>query len=249
MYTSDKEDSNLFARVEDAFKLSSVRSKPYFIGFLNEREQYIISERYNYAFERISFYGGYDNAERRIMCACDYKIADEEFLIEKLCFKFRREASLSHRDFLGSFMSLGIERSCVGDIIVGEGFAAAFVKSEVSDYIKSQISKIGRTGVRFVCESECELSYEPEAEAISCVVSSMRLDAVVAAMTKLSRGKSAVLITSGKVFTNYTENRKVSYPLKPDDVLTIRGKGKFIIKEQSSTTKKGRLRINIVHYR
>ena len=249
MFTSDKDDNNLFSRVDDALNLSQIRHKPSFLGFLNEREQYIISRQFSYASDRILFYGGYKDAARRIMCAYDYDVSDEEFPIEKLCYKFREEDSLSHRDFLGSLMGLGIERSCVGDIIVGEGYAAVFVKSEVSDYIKSQLSKIGRAGVKLISESECELSYEPDTEVLTCIVSSMRLDSVVSAITKLSRAKAAALINSGKVFTNYSENCKVSYFLKPDDILTIRGNGKFIIKEQSSTTKKGRLKINIVHYR
>ena len=198
---------------------------------------------------RIKFYGGYDNAVRKIMCACDYDVNDKDYSIEKLCYKFRKNDSLSHRDFLGSLMGLGIERSCIGDIIVCEGFAVVFSKCEVSEFIKSQLTKVGRVGVKLISEEECDISYEPNTEILSFIVSSMRLDAVVAAITKLSRGKSASLILSGKVFTNYTENQNVSYFLKPEDILTIRGRGKFIIKEQSSTTKKGRLKINIEHYR
>ena len=249
MFTSDKDDNNLFSRVDDALSLSQIRHKPSFLGFLNEREQYIISGQFSFAKDRIRFFGGYENAARKVMCAYDYDISDEDFPIEKLCYKFRKEDSLSHRDFLGSLMGLGIERSCVGDILVGDGYAAVFVKSEVSDYIKSQLSKIGRAGVKLISEDECDISYEPDTEVLTYIVSSMRLDSVVSAITKLSRAKAASLINSGKVFTNYSENCKVSYFLKPDDILTIRGNGKFIIKEQSSTTKKGRLKINIVHYR
>ncbi len=249
MFTSDKEDNNLFSRADDALNLSQTRHKPCFLGFLNEREQYIISEKFRFANDRIVFFGGYDNAVRKIMCACDYDVDYEEYPIVKLCYKFRKEDNLSHRDFLGSLMGLGIERSCIGDIIVGEKFAAVFVKAEVGEYIKSQLIKIGRTGVRLVSDNECELSYEPETEVLNLIVTSMRLDAVVAAITKLSRAKSADLIFSGKVFINYSENKSTSYFLKPDDILTVRGNGKFIIKEQFSTTKKGRLKIIILHYR
>ncbi|MBR1730876.1 MAG: RNA-binding protein, partial [Ruminococcus sp.] len=76
------------------------------------------------------------------MCACDYGVSDEEYSIKKLCYKFRKKDSLSHRDFLGSLMGLGIERSCVGDIIVGDGCAAVFAKGEVSGFIESQLSKV-----------------------------------------------------------------------------------------------------------
>ena len=76
----------------------------------------------------------------------------------------------------------------------------------------------------------------------------MRLDAIVAAITKLSREKSANTILSGKVLTNYSENKNVSHQLKTDDILTIRGYGKFVIKEQTGFTKKDRLKIVINHY-
>ncbi|MCR5653620.1 MAG: hypothetical protein K6F88_07440 [Ruminococcus sp.] len=249
MFTSDKEDNNLYSRADDALNLSQLRHNPCFLGFLNEREQFIISERFSYAKSKIRFFGGYDNAARRVMCACDYDVDNDDFPIDKLCYKFRKEDSLSHRDFLGSLMGLGIERSCIGDIIIEEQFAAVFVKSEVCDYIKSQLTKVGRAGVKLIPDNECLLSYEPDIEVLHFIVSSMRLDAVVAAITKLSRTKSASLILSGKVFTNYFENHNISYILKPDDILTIRGNGKFIIEGQSSVTKKGRLKININHYR
>ena len=115
MFTSDKDDNNLFSRVDDALSLSQIRHKPSFLGFLNEREQYIISRQFSFAQDRMFFFGGYENAARKVLCAFDYKVSKEDFPIEKLCYKFRKEDSLSHRDFLGSLMGLGIERVCVGD--------------------------------------------------------------------------------------------------------------------------------------
>lgn len=249
MFTSDKDDNNLLSRADDALRLSQIRHKPCFLGFLNEREQYIVSRHLNYANDKIKFYGGYDNAARTIMSACDYEVNESDYSIEKICYKFRKEDALSHRDFLGSLMGLGIERDCIGDIIIGDEYAAVFVKSEVGDYIKSQLTKVGRAGVRIIDEDKCILSYEKNIETLTFIVSSMRLDAVVAAITRLSRSKAATYILSGKVFTNYCENTNVSYFLKPDDILTIRGNGKFIIKDESSSTKKGRLKIYIDHYR
>ncbi len=249
MYTSDKEDNNLLSRAEDVLNLSEIRGKPCYLGFLNEKEQYLISRHFSYAADRITFFGGYTDAARKVMRACDYEIIDDDYQINKLCFKFRSEDSLSHRDFLGALMSLGIERSCVGDIIVDKGCAAVFVKQEISGFIESQLTKIGRVGVHIVSDDECDISYKRCTETLSLIVSSMRLDAVVAAAARLSRGKSASLIQSSKVFVNYSEINNVSYILKPDDILTIRGSGKFVIKDQLSTTKKGRLKINIEQYR
>lgn len=249
MYTSDKEDNNLLSRAEDVLNFSEIRGKPCYLGFLNEKEQFLISRHFNYAADKFSFFGGYNDASRKVMRACDYDIDNDDYQIKKLCFGFRKEDSLSHRDFLGALMSLGIERSCVGDIIVDKGCAVVFVKQEISAFVESQISKIGRVGVKLISDDECDVSYQKNTETLSFIVSSMRLDAVVAAIAKLSRGKAVALIQAAKVFVNYIEMKNVSYMLKPDDILTIRGSGKYVIKDQPSTTKKGRLKINIEQYR
>lgn len=186
---------------------------------------------------------------RNMLAVCEYEVGEESFPIDAVYFKYRKSDKLSHRDFLGALMNLGIERSSVGDIIVNEGCAVCFVKQEISDYIRSQISKIGRVGVKIVSESECKITAANDIESLSFIVSSMRLDVIVAAITGLSREKTAALVLSGKIFVNYTENKNVSYILKEDDILTIRGNGKFIIKEQAGVTKKGRLKLNIEHYR
>lgn len=249
VYTSDKEDKELLSRVDDAVFLSSLRHKPVFLGFLNEREQYIISEYLSYSPCEISSYGGYEGAQRKIISFSEYPLEKEDFPVKALYFKFRDKDKLSHRDFLGSLMSLGIERSFVGDIIVNDGAAVCFIKNDIAPYVESQISKIGRVGVRIVSESECDIDFVKDTEVLSVIASSMRLDVIVAALTGLSRDKTSKLIISGKVFVNYAETKNVSHFLKINDILTIRGSGKFVIKDQLGQTKKGRLKINIEHYR
>ena len=237
------------SRAEDLVNSALLRGKPNYLGFLNEREQYLISSHFKYLDDKLTFYGGYDDAARKVMRVCDYEITDDDYNIKKICYKFRKEDALSHRDFLGALMGLGLERDCIGDIITDERYAAVFVKNEVYEYIKSQLMKVGRVGVKLISDDDCCVSYKQKTERLNVIVSSMRLDSVVAAITRLSRGKAVSLINSSKVFVNYSETENVSYNLKPEDILTIRGKGKFVIKDQSSTTKKGRLKINIEHYR
>ena len=248
MFTSDKEEKQLISRAEDALRLSELRRKPYYLGFLNEKEQFLIRERLSFAEDRLSFFGGYDGALRTVMRASFYDADDADYPIAKLCYSFRASDSLSHRDFLGALMGLGIERDSVGDIIVSDGCAAVFVKDEIRSFVRSELTKVGRTGVRLIDESECGVSFERNAELKSIIVSSLRLDAAVAALAGLSREKASALILSGKVFVNYGEAKKPSLFLKPDDILTIRGRGKYIIKEQSGSTKKGRLKISIEHF-
>ncbi len=249
MYTSDKDDKSLLSRAEDTVRLSKLRHKPCFLGFLNEREQFILNDYFAGRGLNISYFGGYENAQRKILGSYDDDLLPDDYPVEKVCFGFKRFDKLGHRDFLGALMGLGIERDCIGDIIVGDESAICFVKSEIADYIRSQIFKIGRAGVKLISESECDVSFEQQFDELVFTVSSMRLDVIVAAITGLSRDKTASLITSGKVMVNYSESKNVSHFLRQDDILTIRGKGKYIIKGQSGLTKKGRLKINIEHYR
>lgn len=248
-YTSDKKDKELYSRADDALRLSSLRRKPCFLGFLNEREQFLLSD-YIVKFDCCyRFFGGYGNAVRNILAISEHEVGKEAFPIDAVYFKYRKSDKLCHRDFLGALMNLGIERSSVGDIVVCEGCAVCYVKQEIGDYVRSQISKIGRVGVKIASESVCNITATSDIESLSFVVSSMRIDVIVAAITGLSREKTSALVLSGKIFVNYTENKNVSHILKEDDILTIRGNGKFIIKEQAGVTKKGRLKLIIEHYR
>ncbi len=249
MFISDKEDKKLISRADDAVRLSSLRHSPVFLGFLNEKEQYILKDYLTWYSGELAFWGGYEYSARNIASFCEYEVERCDYPVEAVCFKYRKTDKLSHRDFLGSLMGLGIERSSVGDIIVGEGQAVCYIKSEIADYVKSQIFKIGRVGVTIIPESECSVSYEKNTEELSIIVSSMRLDAVAAALTGLSRGKTSQLILSGRTAVNYSEVKNVSHFLKENDILTIRGSGKYIIKEQSGLTKKGRLKLIVEHYR
>ncbi|MCH5304770.1 MAG: hypothetical protein J1E41_07900 [Ruminococcus sp.] len=256
-FTSDSDDKELISRVdkelisrvEDLADLSFTRNRPSFLGFLNEREQYIINQHFSFYSSEIYFFGGYENAKRKFLCFSQYEIETKDYPISEIYFKFRNVDKLSHRDFLGALMNLGIERNCIGDIVVNEGAAVCFVKNEIKDYIQSQISKIGRVGVRISDKSDCKIDFKDDIETLTFIVSSMRLDVVVAAITNLSREKTANLLLSGKVFTNYFENKNVSYILKPDDILSIRGYGKFAICEFIGNNKKGKLIVGVKKYK
>ena len=248
MYTSDK-DKLFVSKLDDAVYLSQKRQKPYFFSFLSEAEQ-ALAKQYlgSIGFDSFGFYGGYENSERKVLCL-DYYDDDPVYPISALEFKFRQADKLTHRDFLGALMSLGIERETVGDILVEDGRCVVFVKTEIADYIKSQISKIGRAGVKV---SDADVSSLPKGrgeEEKSVIVSSLRLDNIVAAISGASRKKTKNLILSGNVTLNFFECTNISKSVCEGDVLTVRGKGKFKINGVMGETKKHRIRISIIHYR
>lgn len=249
MFTSDnKDDKLLTARALDVVNQSLERRKPCFLGFLNEREAYIINAQMSRLGYDVQFFGGYDGALRTVMCFGEGEISQDSFPIEPVYFIFRDNVLLSHRDFLGALMSLGVGRSCIGDIIVNNGCAVCYLKSEISEYVSSQITKVGAASVKISDKKPDKLVIAASFEDGLITVPSTRIDAVVAALTGLSRTKAAEAILSGKVFYNYTQTQNVSMRIN-DGILSVRGYGKFIIEKQLGVTKKGRLKLLIKYYR
>ena len=249
MFTSD-DDKQLVAQLNDGIDLCLTRQKPYFMPFMSERKQAVLfSELKKAYFDNYLFFGGYGNSERKMLGLFFDEPCEDCFPISAVEFSFRKCDKLTHRDFLGALMSLGIERETVGDILVEDGRAVVFVKTELSDYIMSQISKVGSVGVKV---DDADLSKLPQGrgfEEKTYIVSSLRLDNIVAAVCRLSRDKTRTVIMADSVCVNFEETKNVSLNLKEDDVFTIRGKGKFVLKSILGTTGKGRIRISVIHYK
>lgn len=246
-YTSDN-DSLFLSKIDDGVYLCEKRQRPYFFSFLTEREQ-ALAEKHLKAegFKTYAFFGGYDGAQRRVLGLFPYD--EEDFPVCALEFSYRKTDKPGHRDFLGALMALGVERETVGDILVEDGRCVVFVKAEIKDYITSQISKVGNVGVKISDADSASLPKGRGFDEKDYTVPSLRLDAVVAAVTGLSREKAKKLIVSGSVSLNHLECANVSKAVEEKDTLTIRGKGKFVIKSVLGETKKHRIRISIIHYR
>lgn len=249
MFISDR-DKLFCSKLDDAVELCLTRQKPYFFSFMSERKQ-IVAKNYlkSVCFDNYAFLGGYENSERKVLGLFFDEPSEDDFPVSPIAFKFRKCDKLSHRDFLGALMSLGIEREAVGDILIEDGRCVTFVKSELKDYITSQIFKIGNVGISFDTYNSVNLPCGRGFEEQSYIVSSLRLDNVVAAITGLSREKTKTLILSGCVGVNFVPEQNVSRIIKIDTTLTIRGRGKFILNDISGKTKKGRIKISVLHYR
>ena len=228
-------------KAEDALRICSDKNIPKFVGFLSPGEASIIASSVKGGL----FYGGYPTAERIIFGALpDYLEAQlSAFPITPVEIRYNPKYSLSHRDILGTLMSAGVERSTVGDIIVSDGYAVIFVLDEIADYFIEQISKIKNIGVslaRIDNIGSLELINNPKTEGITFTVSSLRLDAVVSALTGMGRSKSEQFIEDGLVFVNSFEVKKITKKVNKDDVITVRRFGKFRITQTGNVSKKGR---------
>lgn len=246
---SSSDDERLFlSKLDDGVRLCEKRRRAYFFSFLTEREQMLAKRHLDCTgFHSYKLSGGYDGAVRRMLGL--FYDGEEEFPIRAVELTFRKSDKLTHRDFLGALMSLGIERETVGDILVEDGRCVIFVKEEIRDYICSQLFKVGSAGVKI---AEGETGTLPQGrgfEELTVTVPSLRIDAVVAAITGLSREKTKSLFLSGAVFRNYEECKNFSRQVEEKDIMTVRGKGKYMIGAVAGETRKHRIKLIIIHYR
>ncbi len=148
---------------------------------------------------------------------------------------------LTHRDYLGSIMNLGLERSKIGDILVDGTEARLFIVSSLKDFVKEELVKIRHTSVGVSEEEWQDFHYAPKYEEIKGTVPSIRLDALLSLAFSASRSKLSGLIEAGKVFVNGRLSVTNGVHVKEGDLISVRGMGKFQYIESISVTRKNRI--------
>lgn len=195
--------------------------------------------------------GGYDGAERRIAVfgldgpGDGYEPPIACVRIAPASKKFADD--LTHRDFLGSLMALGMTREVLGDIVVKEGEGFLFCLSPIADYVIENLKEVKRTSVR------CGYSELPESagsrgEEKTFVVASERLDAVIAAVWKLPREEAKTLAEKGLVYVDSRLETKAGSKIPEDAIVSVRGRGRFRFHGAEYETKKGKLRVRVTAY-
>ena len=233
----------LASRIRDAIRLCDTSSFPKFVGFLRPEETETVFSVLQSIPTKQAFFGGYEDAERVFFGAFPEWCEETEafFPISSLTFTFRPCDNLSHRDFLGTFMSLGIARETVGDILIEKGRAVAFFADPQADFVAGQVEKVGGVGVNITKGHILPLPGMGSFQENTDTVASMRLDCVVAALLSCSRNAAVEFIESKIVSVNSVCTEKTTKFVQAGDKITIRGKGKFLIEDVSGPTKKDRL--------
>ena len=228
---------------------------------VDELSDVVKTQNINNKYVDVFYYGGYDEAERKIaVFVPKFYEADENNLVQffaesdyspvdLLIVKKDKFTSLSHRDYLGAIMGLGLKREVVGDIIVNDDGCSIFCLKSVSSYISENLKQAGRgsLSVRIADKNEFRIK-DAEIHEIFVSVASMRLDCLVAACFKLSRPAASETIKQGSVYVNSAQMLKSDCLLKSGDKLVLRGKGKVVIGEMTGYSKKGRIHLNIKRY-
>ena len=224
-----------------------------FSDFLNLNELNILHTTPKNMFPaRYETYGGYESSERQMVSFLpdalyyEYTYPMSALEISPLNSKFAEE--LTHRDFLGSLMNLGIDRSKMGDILLQDNKAILFVREEISSYISENLTRIRHTMVKTKILNTAEISYEPRFQEIKGNVASVRLDSVLSTAFPMSRSKMTAYIENGRVFVNGKLVTSNGYHLKENDIISVRGLGRIRFNYVINETRKGRQMISVNKY-
>jgi len=230
------------SKINDKILLCEKYSSPHFSEFMTSEEMQEIKD--NIPMYNAGFFGGYEDAERVMFGVFpDWEEFDEN-KYPITCIKITKTypKELTHRDYLGSVLGLGIERSRVGDIKINGNDAYLFVCDDLAGFITGNLNKVGNCKVRCSIADKDGIDL-PKQEYIekSAVIASMRLDAVVAGACNVSRGQAVKLIQAKNVMLNHKECIDVSKEVKERDLISIRKHGRFFVEEVGGMTAKGRL--------
>ena len=249
----NKEESMLQKRLVELSRLAYNRGIVVFSDFLNLNELNILHTTPKDMFlSQYKTYGGYDLSERQMAVFLpdalyyEYEYPIQTIEVSPLNKKFSED--LTHRDYLGALMNLGIDRCKIGDIIAEDYKALIFVKEEMAEYVTDNLTQIRHTHVKATIGTGFLIDYEPRYEELKGTVSSIRLDSVLALAYPLSRSKITSQIEAGKVFVNGKLITSNGYRLKENDMISVRKMGRIAYNGILSETKKGRYMVSVHKY-
>lgn len=249
---TDAQERLLLGRIWDKYDQCRRRNIPVCTGFLSPQERLAAQRllRMLGAGDGYVFWGGYEGAERcQLHFLPDWQAEPDSGAIRCLRGTFYETERLTHRDFLGSLMGMGLTREKIGDILVSEQSADVLVAENVVDHLLQQWTAAARTALS-VAEIELSALRVPsqQTKQLRDTVSSLRLDSVLSVGFSTSRARAAEAVESGRVQVNWMECQKPDRLLCQGDVLSVRGAGKCRLSEVGGLTKKGRIFITVERY-
>jgi RNA-binding protein YlmH len=254
-----QEDKICLSQVLDKIEFSKTREKIEYTDFL---DMYQVSLVENFLrkinIKTYQLYGGYEEAERKVLFVYPEKY-DEKMLeknydkilkIVRVTLPEEEKGQYSHRNYLGGIVKLGLKREKVGDIIVQEQGADIITLEEFSGILKQELPSLTRFENSKINVEEIQnlQKREVKVEQVKIIVPSLRLDNFVSDLARTSRSKAVQIMEQERVFVNGQNEKKASKQVKLGDIITIRGKGRFVIKEFDGTTRSGRTVVVVEKY-
>lgn len=214
--------------------------------FLNEYEQSIYQDMHKeLAYAHPVLVGGHEHFTRAVVMFGSEELFGYQGEIPVVCARIspvfdKFAEDLSHRDYLGALMNLGIERHLIGDILVDEKYAYIFCLPHIMGLLEEQLYQVRHTRVFVEPVAWEETGYVQKYKKKEGFVASMRLDVLVSQAFGLSRTISDRLLKAQKVFHNGRLCISAGHKIKQGDIISVRGYGKFQVEDLGKTSKKGR---------
>lgn len=254
-----KEEQILISKMLDKMEEAKQKNKLTNTDFLDEYKMTICIEILKkIKFDKYILYGGYEEAERKIIIFYPKKfkfIIEEGKYTNKMCairiiLPNELYNNYTHKNYLGMLMKLGIVREKIGDILVREDGADIIILPEISKYLITNLQGLTRLKKSKIQEIEINeiKKVETKTKEYNIIVSALRLDNVIAELAKVSRTQSKELIEKERIFINFKNEIKSTKLVNEGDLITIRGKGRFKISEIIGNTQKGKYVLKIEKY-
>lgn len=252
----NEEEKMAIAKMLDKIDMAESKNRITYTDFLDEYTKALLVKALRNLKKDYYIFGGYDNAERSVIIFFPEKM---KFIFDECKFDYnsifsviritvpRGEESYNHRIFLGGLIKLGIKREKIGDILVRDNGADIIILKELEKFLYSNVTSLKRfnkSKVEIIKLQNLSVT-EPEYKHIKIIVPSLRLDNIVAELSKTSRSKTNDIINNEKVFVNGECITKNTKNIHVKDKVTIRGKGRFIVEEIQDETRSGRIPIVI----
>ncbi|MRX73323.1 RNA-binding protein [Bacillus lacus] len=244
------EERQFIEKVQEWKDQAEANYAPKLTDFLDPREQDIVQSVAGAGEEvLLQFSGGGDSAERKraLFYPSYLEPRQDDFHLSFLEVRYPAKfVSLDHRNVLGALMSLGLKRPKFGDILVGSESVQIIAAKEAEDYIMMNLTEIGRSKVSVrKIEMTDIVQQQSEEETFSATVSSLRIDAVAAAVYKQSRQKIQPYISNGLVKVNWRIVDQNSFECREGDTISVRGFGRSKLTAIDGKTKKDKWRITV----
>lgn len=239
-----KGNETLALRFDDQIESHLKTSRTILTPFLDETQQEILKKVAGNRVQ-VTFFGGFENAEKKRACISEY---DNDFEIVQLCAKLSKYDKVSHSDCMGALYNCGCKSDHFGDIIVSEDSVRVFVCKSIAEHVISSVTQIRRSKVSFF-EDDTVVEKEVNVDWYTKIVNSLRLDSLVSACSNLSRAKAQNLIRSKNVKVNHIPLEDCSYVCDNNSILSIRGHGRFVFDEIIKKTSKDRYVIRVGKYK
>ncbi|MFI3172116.1 MAG: YlmH/Sll1252 family protein [Eubacteriales bacterium] len=246
----NKQDDLLKNRLIELSRIAYEREISTFTDYLNLSEiDTLVCIPKNELYSKYELYGGYEYAERQMISFVPDALCYENIYpisalkVEVKALKYSEE--LTHRDYLGSLLGLGLDRSKIGDILILDTHTVIFVHECIANYVIEHFNKVKHTYILTSKLESCDLQFKPKFQEIKGTVASIRLDSILSLIMKESRSKLIKLIEGGKVYVNGRLITTNAYKLSEQDLISVRGHGKYQYDSLISTTKKDRLLVTV----